>query len=136
MSFWINPACYGCGICAQACPRGAIHLSKGFMAAYEITALDCNDCAKCAIVCPIDAIGPDPGWAVCHGRGCPLTSRRLAEWACTEAGRRCPECGGSLWRDPDSDRWLCTHCDPDYRVACPKIRKHRSEREHQAPDPG
>lgn len=126
MSFWISPACHGCGICVPSCPRGAIHRSAAdhHLAAFQISSLDCNDCGKCAIVCPIAAIGPDPDWAVCRGHGCPLASRRYEDWACTEAGKRCGECGGSLWKAPGTNRWSCTYCDPDVRVACPKIRKH------------
>lgn len=124
MSFWISPVCHGCGACVPACPRGAIHPSKGYLASFEISSIDCNDCTKCSIVCPVNAIGPDPDWAMCRGRGCPLTGRRLEGWACTEAGRRCESCGGSLWKAPGGDRWFCTRCDETTKVACPKIRKH------------
>lgn len=127
MSYWISPLCYGCGMCVPSCPRGAIHPSKGYMAAFEISSLDCNDCAKCTIVCPVAAIGPDPDWAMCRSRGCPLAGRRYGTWACTEAGQRCPTCGGSLWKAPDADVWACAYCDPDIRVACPKIRKHLAD---------
>lgn len=130
MSFWISPACHGCGICVPSCPRGAIHRSAAdhHLAAFQISSLDCNDCGKCAIVCPVSAIGPDPDWAACRGRGCPLESRRYSGWACTEAGRRCERCGGSLWKAPGEKAWVCTRCDPDTRVSCPKIRKHLAVR--------
>jgi len=133
MSFWINPVCHGCGMCVPSCPRGAIHSSDPdhYLAAFQISSIDCNDCTKCAIVCPVSAIGPDPDWAVCHGRGCPLESRRYEGWACTEAGKRCKTCGGSLWKAPEDGTWFCARCDPDTRVACPKIRKHLATQ----PDP-
>src|SRR5690606_8738103 len=85
MSYGIGPACDGCGACVRACPRGAIIRDTAGPIPYAIAPLDCNDCGKCAIVCPRRAITPDPGWAECLGRGCPLAgSRRYDGWSCSE----------------------------------------------------
>ncbi len=53
--------CKGCEICAQACPKGLIHMSqdrftaKGYHPA-ELTGEGCTGCAICALVCPEAAI--------------------------------------------------------------------------------
>lgn len=124
MSFRVGQTCDGCGMCKLACPRGAIHLS-GVIGGipYVVTPLDCNDCGKCAIVCRRDALAPDPEWAECWGRGCPLTTRRYEGWSCAEGRRRCTECGNSMWKEPDGDGWICMRCDLGAKVMCPKVRK-------------
>lgn len=127
MSFAIGPMCDGCAACVRVCPQGAISRSSRRPDRYEIAGLDCIDCGKCVIACPIGTICQDRDWAACLGTGCPLTSRRLADVACTQGGRRCPDCGGSLWKEPGSDEWYCAFCDPDRRVGCPKIKKHLAE---------
>jgi NAD-dependent dihydropyrimidine dehydrogenase PreA subunit len=123
MSFGIRPGCDGCGACVSACPRGAIRLAAvGAAMPYEVAALECNDCWSCAPVCPRGVLGPDPRWAVCRARGCPLSSRRLSGWACTEGWARCPKCNSALWKPPGSGEWRCARCDLETRVGCPKAR--------------
>lgn len=92
------------------------------MLTYSITGLECNDCRMCTIVCPQFTVEYDPAWAVCWGRGCPLTSSRYEGWSCTEGLRRC-SCGSSLWKRPGDKVWLCARCDLDSKVMCPKARK-------------
>lgn len=124
MSFGIRPGCDGCGACVSACPRGAIRLAAvGAATPYEVVPLECNDCWSCGLVCPRRVLGPDPRWAVCRARGCPLASRRLTGWACTEGWARCPQCNSALWKPPGSGEWHCAHCDLETRVACPKARQ-------------
>ena len=45
--------CAGCGLCAEACPRGAIHVIRG---KAQIEPALCVGCGICAQVCPQKAI--------------------------------------------------------------------------------
>ncbi|MBV6506977.1 MAG: hypothetical protein JJLCMIEE_00014 [Acidimicrobiales bacterium] len=110
-------------MCALACPRGAIRVSVNSDTPFEVVSLECNDCGKCAIVCPQRVLAPDPAWAACWGRGCPMSSRRYDEWSCSEGRRRCPTCNNALWWAPDASGWVCVRCDEGSRVICPKVRK-------------
>lgn len=54
--------CKGCGLCANACPKKIIALSKskintkGYHPAELINADECIGCAACATMCPDVAI--------------------------------------------------------------------------------
>jgi len=136
MSFKVGPTCDGCGICVSACPRGAIRPGPPGGTPFEVVSLDCNDCGKCAIVCPHDALAVDPAWAQCFGRGCPLVSKRLEGWACTEGWARCGRCGGALWKAPGDSEWVCARCDTASRVICPKIRRAAATAAAPTTEPG
>jgi NAD-dependent dihydropyrimidine dehydrogenase PreA subunit len=126
MALRISDECFGCGGCELACPQAAITQAPGFPVAYVIDPLLCNDCNTCVPLCPVDAFLPDPAWAVCYGRGCPLSSKRYAGWECTEGRERCPACGSMLWRPPGATYWRCRRCDygeGTSRASCPKVRK-------------
>lgn len=123
MSLRILLGCDGCGMCARACPRGVIVAKPDEAVPYAVVALDCNDCQKCVVVCPLHVIELDPAWAECWSRGCPLTSRRYAGWACNEGRVRCPTCGSPLWKTPNERRWTCVRCTNGSRVGCPKARR-------------
>jgi NAD-dependent dihydropyrimidine dehydrogenase PreA subunit len=119
-------ACIGCGACEFGCPQGAISQSDGFPVVYVIDPLMCNDCEECVPLCPVYAFETDPAWAVCEGRGCPLSSKRYADWQCTQGAERCATCGSMLWRAPGSDAWICRRCDlaaGEYGASCPKVKK-------------
>jgi len=45
--------CQGCGLCARACPQGAISLITG---KAQIDVRRCNSCYRCLSVCPEGAI--------------------------------------------------------------------------------
>ena len=119
--------CLGCGACEAVCPAGAVSQAEGFPVAYEVDPLLCNDCRRCLVVCPVEGLVQAPGWAVCHGRGCPLSSRRYAGWECSEGQQRCEVCGSMLWREPGQP-WVCSACRGDeegqaHRASCPKVKK-------------
>ncbi|MCC6340163.1 MAG: 4Fe-4S binding protein [Acidimicrobiia bacterium] len=127
MALRITDACFGCGVCEAACPQRAITQGESFAVVYVIDPLACNDCMECVPVCPVYAIVPDPEWAVCHGRGCPLASSRYAGWECSEGEPRCPACGAMMWRPPGDD-WVCSACRTpggSRGARCPKTERAR-----------
>jgi NAD-dependent dihydropyrimidine dehydrogenase PreA subunit len=121
--------CLGCGACESACPQGAVTQGDGFPVAYEIDPLLCNDCERCLVACPVDGLVPDVQWAVCHGRGCPLSSNRYAGVECSEGREVCPTCGSVLWR-AEGGTWGCRVCAATAvgarAASCPKVKRaHR-----------
>jgi len=126
MALKINPdECLGCGACESTCPPGAISQASGFQVLYEIDPLRCNDCDRCRAVCPVEGFLVDAEWAVCHGRGCPLSSKRYDGWECSEGTSRCPECASMMWRAPGAE-WACQVCadrvSGERHASCPKLR--------------
>ncbi len=124
MAYRVGDGCIGCGACEFACPSGAISQTDAFPVTYVVDPLGCNDCADCVVVCPVDVLAPDPGWAVCRGRGCPLSSSRYAGWECSEGEDRCGTCGSMLWRPPGG-AWVCSRCrlgEERRGASCPKVR--------------
>jgi NAD-dependent dihydropyrimidine dehydrogenase PreA subunit/ribosomal protein L37AE/L43A len=122
MSFRVvEDLCIGCGGCEYACPRGALTKTDSFLGLFVIDPFLCDDCAECVPKCPVFAIVADEQWAVCQGKGCPLTSNRLAGFECAVWTERCPKCGATLWRR-DADVWACSRCDLEMKVHCPRTR--------------
>lgn len=119
MSFKVTDECIGCGACDYSCPTGALTKTDSFLGVFVIDPYLCDDCTICVAKCPVDAIVPDPAWAVCHGRGCPLASRRLSDVDCAVWQQRCPDCGATLWRQ-EGGAWACSRCAMGMKVRCPK----------------
>lgn len=59
----IADSCNACSACEPECPNGAISEGDGL---YVIDPDKCTECvghheeSQCALVCPVDCIGPDP----------------------------------------------------------------------------
>ena len=49
----ITPRCVGCGDCARACPRQALHVANG---KAHLDKWKCIKCYCCHEMCPIKAI--------------------------------------------------------------------------------
>ncbi len=124
MSFRVlEDACIGCGACDYSCHTNALTKTDSFLGLFVIDPYTCDDCEKCVPLCPEGAIVPDPQWPVCQGRGCPLTSNRLAEVDCAIWQQVCDVCGTTLWRSHDHDSgWSCPKCGWGMKVLCPKTR--------------
>ncbi|MHB1519031.1 MAG: 4Fe-4S dicluster domain-containing protein [Acidimicrobiales bacterium] len=125
MAYLVADTCIGCGACEFACRRGAISQTEEFPVVFVVDPLSCDDCADCVAVCPVDAMAPDPAWAVCYGRGCPLSSSRYAGWKCSTGDPRCDVCGSMLWLAPQ-DGWTCSRCrlgESGKGASCPKVRR-------------
>ncbi len=129
MSLVVDAECLGCGACEPVCPQGAISQSEGYLVVYEIDPLACNDCMECIEVCAVDALVEDPDFAVCLGRGCPLSSKRLSGFDCSQGRQRCGDCGAMLWRSPVDSDWACPRCDMGKKVICPKVRTTQAVQE-------
>lgn len=123
MSLQIVESCFACGACEFSCGQRAIFQADGFATAYVVDPILCNDCLECVRVCPGGALVADPDFAVCHGRGCPMISKKMQGWICTEGQELCDECEAVLWLPPESGHYQCPRCDLGLRMVCPKIRK-------------
>lgn len=53
--------CTFCGLCAAACPTGALALAGGDPVQLRLSAVDCAGCAACSAACPEQAIAVTPG---------------------------------------------------------------------------
>jgi NAD-dependent dihydropyrimidine dehydrogenase PreA subunit len=127
----LEDVCIGCGGCEYACPAGSLTKTDSYLGLFVIDPFTCDDCGQCVDKCPVLAIEPDPAWAVCGDRGCPLKSARLADTTCAVWQDTCPSCGTTMWRRDDGG-WQCPRCDMHMKVACPRTNKLPSHG-HQAP---
>ena len=122
--------CIGCGACESACPQEAVSQSEAFPVTYRVDPLLCNDCERCESLCPVDGFTIADGWAICHAKGCPLSSHRYEGVECSEGQSSCPTCGSVLWRRP-GEAWSCVACEAKSAgrplAGCPKIRRAARE---------
>lgn len=51
----VQRQCTGCGICADLCPHGAIHMPRE-VAYPEVVSMRCIGCMTCVEQCPLVAI--------------------------------------------------------------------------------
>lgn len=58
---WVRERCLGCGLCLEACPRGALRTAAG--GAREIDRQRCDGCGRCAEGCPGEALNLIGRWA-------------------------------------------------------------------------
>ena len=49
-----TPACFGCGVCMLACPRGVFTVRNGKAVITDPSA--CTECGVCMLACPVNAI--------------------------------------------------------------------------------
>jgi ferredoxin len=115
----LSDVCIGCGACDYSCPTGALTKTDTFLGLFEIDPFTCDDCGRCVDKCPETAIVADATWPVCSGRGCPLSSSRLADVECSVWQETCPECGTTLWHR-GQEAWACPRCSWGMKVHCPK----------------
>ncbi len=118
----VEDLCIGCGACEFACPTGALRKTDSFLGLFAIDPLTCNDCDLCVDKCPTFAIVPDPRWAGCESKSCPLSSDRLGGVECSVWRERCSSCGTTLWRSGPDDSWECPRCGMEKKVICPRSR--------------
>lgn len=86
----VHSTCTLCGLCAEACPTGALRLDASGPAARLLrTHADCKACAVCVGACPERALALTPGIHAAHMR------ETDAELATAERGR-CRSCGAEL----------------------------------------
>jgi ferredoxin len=53
----VTDACHGCGVCVEACPRGAISMTTAEPAPVAVIAQTaCDLCRACLDACPVEAI--------------------------------------------------------------------------------
>ncbi|NLF75375.1 MAG: 4Fe-4S dicluster domain-containing protein [Chloroflexi bacterium] len=122
----VDDTCTACGVCAKACPTGALQVlyddeSRGFEILYAPRA--CTGCETCLHICDPEAL---------HRRRVPL----FREFLAAEPGRIhsgvfhvCEACGARFAGEP-SARGLCPPCDfrrqnPfGYKIP-PRLERHR-----------
>lgn len=108
---YVNTNCSACGVCARACPTGALHFRQ--QESYfrlEFSTSDCIDCAICQKVCTENAIKIDhkpPISDIYKQDGLQI----LIEGDLS----RCARCG--VWFSPKQDETFCPICN--YRVQHP-----------------
>ncbi len=102
-SVGVGATCNGCGMCASACPTGALTRTIDGEWRLEHSLADCIACEACVTVCPVEAV---------HLTGSPRVRDALsAQPAVVWSGvpKRCARCGAPLGHDDAGDR--CPPCE-------------------------
>ncbi len=102
----IGPGCDQHGLCARACPSGALQLTqRPGEQGHRFSPSDCSACGLCVQLCPTQAIVLHPQGAP----GCDAEPRMLSRFRATA----CPVCGTET---PGADP-LCPNCARDQAFA-------------------
>ncbi len=103
-----SDACRADGVCARACPTGALALVEaGSVASLQFEPWRCIDCGACERYCPEKALSQTPPrWS--EFATAPVVLARVAL-------RECPDCGATL--AAADDRGLCDRCTKSRRLA-------------------
>jgi ferredoxin len=107
----VNSDCSACGVCARACPTGALHfMQEENHFQLEFSPLDCIDCMICHKVCAEDAID------IYHSPSADETFARDGLQILIEGDLiRCARC--SMWFSQKQDEAYCPTCN--FRVQNP-----------------
>jgi ferredoxin len=107
----VNSDCSACGVCARACPTGALHFNqKESHFQLEFSPLDCINCTICQNVCTEDAINID------HNPSINDVYKQDGLLMLIEGDlSRCARCG--VMFSPKQDEAYCPICN--YRVQHP-----------------
>ena len=107
----VNSDCSACGVCARACPTGALHFNqKESHFQLEFSPLDCINCAICQNICTEDAIKMNLNPSISE-----IFQQDGIQMLIKGDVIRCSRCG--VWFSPKQGETYCRTCN--FRVQHP-----------------